>query len=321
MVNQQGLKLAYMLAVLNAVIIGFSFLFAKTALAFADPLDTLTYRFAASFLAISIPAAFGWIKLAYRGKPMYKALLLATMYPLGFFTLQAYGLQYATSAEGGILYAFTPVVTMLLASLFLKETTTVLQKLSIFLSVFGVVFVFVSKGSVIDWSNTLGILLLLLTCVAFAGYSVLARSLSKQFSPAEITFLMLGIGFAVFLAASVTGHAAAGTLHRFFEPLASGAFIGSILYLGVISSLVTALTANYILARMEASRMSVFANLSTIVSIAAGALFLGEVVTVYQLLGSALIIAGVIGANRFGRAMQAQSHNHKAMIHTQQIKE
>ncbi|MCU6712657.1 DMT family transporter [Paenibacillus sp. J5C_2022] len=299
--KQQGLKLAYMLAVLNATIIGFSFLFAKTALAYANPLDTLTFRFAASFLAISVPAAFGWIKLSYRGKPLYKAFLLASMYPLGFFTLQAYGLQHSTSAEGGILYAFTPVVTMVLASVFLKETTTLFQKLSIFLSVFGVVFIFATKGSSINWSNVTGISLLLLTCFAFAGYSVLARSLSKQFSPAEITFLMLGIGFTVFLALSLVSHTATGTLTNFFKPLFSGPFIGSILFLGIVSSLVTALTANYILSKMEASKMSVFANLSTIVSMAAGAFFLGEEVTMYQLVGSALIIAGVIGANRFGR--------------------
>lgn len=304
--NQKELRLPYFFAVLNAVIIGLSFLFAKIALEYASPLDTLTFRFTASFIVMSVPVAFGWVKLSYRGKPLYKVLLLATMYPLGFFSLQAFGLQHATSAEGGILYAFTPVVTMVVAFVFLKEATTVLQKLSIFLSVFGVVFIFVMKGSRIDLSNMTGISLLLLTCVAFAGYTVLARSLSKQFSPAEITYLMLGIGFTVFLAVSFVGHATAGTLNRFFVPLASGTFIVSVLFLGVVSSLVTALTSNYILSKMEASKMSVFTNLSTIVSMAAGALILGEEVTVYHLIGSVLIIAGVIGTNRLGRKKSAE---------------
>ncbi|MBW7475382.1 DMT family transporter [Paenibacillus oenotherae] len=299
--NDKGLRLAYILAVLNAAIIGFSFLFAKIALQHAQPMDTLAFRFAASFAVISIPVACGWVKLNYRGKPIYKALLLAAMYPLGFFTLQAFGLQHATSAEGGILYAFTPVVTLLLAALFLQERTTILQKLSILLSVFGVVFIFIMKGSTINLSSMTGISLLFLTCVAFAGYSVLARSLSKQFSPAEITYLMLGIGFAVFLIVSLTSHGANGTLEEFFAPLTSTPFILSILFLGIVSSLITALTANYILSRMEASRMSVFSNLSTITSIAAGAIFLGEEITVYHLLGSLFIIAGVIGTNLLGR--------------------
>ncbi|TCM92678.1 EamA domain-containing membrane protein RarD [Paenibacillus sp. BK033] len=299
------MRLPYLLAVLNAVIIGLSFLFAKTALDYASPLDTLAFRFTLSFLVMSIPVAAGWMKLSYRGKPLGKVLLLASMYPLGFFTLQAYGLQHASSAEGGILYAFTPVVTMIIASLFLKETTTAPQKLSIFLSVFGVVFIFVMKGSGIDLSNLLGISLLLLTCFAFAGYTVLARSLSGLFSPAEITYLMMGIGFVFFAVTAFTSHASAGTLSHIFAPLASGTFMASLIFLGIVSSLLTALTSNYILSRMEASRMSVFANLSTIVSMTAGAVFLGEKVTIYHLIGSVLIIAGVIGTNRLGRKKAA----------------
>jgi drug/metabolite transporter (DMT)-like permease len=299
--NQKGLRLAYLLALLNAAIIGFSFLVMKIALEYAPPLDTLAFRFLVSFAVMTIPVAFGRVKLNYRGKPLYKTLLLAAMYPLAFFTLQAFGLQHAASAEGGILYAFTPVATMVLASVFLKESTTFLQKLSIFLSVFGVVFIFIMNGNGIDFSHITGISLLVLTCVAFAGYTVLARSLSKQFSPAEISYLMLGIGFVSFVLVSFTGHAAAGTLGRALAPLASGTFIVTVLFLGIVSSLVTTLFANYVLSKIEASKMSVFGNLSTVVSLAAGALFLGEEVTVYHLIGSAMIIAGVIGTNRFGR--------------------
>ncbi|WP_246132132.1 EamA family transporter [Paenibacillus hemerocallicola] len=60
--------------------------------------------------------------------------------------------------------------------------------------------------------------------------------------------------------------------------------------MGVVSSLLTAWLSNYILSKMEASRMSVFANLSTIVSMADGAVFLGEEVAVYHGIGSVLII-------------------------------
>ncbi|GGD81768.1 DMT family transporter [Paenibacillus nasutitermitis] len=307
--SQKEIRLPYFIAVLNAVIIGLSFLFAKLVLDYADPLDTLAFRFAISFLVMSVPVAFGWVKLSYRGKPIYKVLLMATLYPLAFFLLQAFGLQHASSAEGGILYAFTPVVTLMFASLFLKEVTTILQKLSIFLSVLGVVFIFVMKGSSIDLSNLTGISLLLLTCVTFAGYTVLARSLSKQFRPAEITYLMMGIGFIFFLITTFTSHASKGTLHHLFSPFTSGIFIVSILFLGVVSSLFTALMANYILSKMEASKMSVFANLSTIVSMTAGAVFLGEEVTIYHLIGSIMIIAGVIGTNRLGRKKTSESRN------------
>lgn len=284
------------------MIIGFSFLFTKMALEYALPMDTLAYRFAVSFAAMSIPFLFGRIPLNFRGKPLHKSLLLATMYPLGFFLFQTFGLRHAASSEGGILLAFTPVLTVLLAFVFLKESTTILQKLSILLSVAGVVFIFVMKGSVIDLSSMSGIFLLFLSCLAFAGYSVLARSLLRSYSPMELSYLMLGIGFVFFLAVTIIDHAIAGTAGNLFAPLGSGTFIVSILYLGIMSSLVTALTANYALSKIEASKMSVFTNLSTVVSIAAGAMFLGEPIEAYHLVGSVLIIAGVLGTNHFGRS-------------------
>lgn len=299
--NPSGLTLAYLCAVINAMVVGFSFLFTKIALEFAEPVDTLTFRFAASFAVMSIPVLMGRVRLNYRGKQLYQVLLLATLYPLGFFTLQAYGLQHATSSEGGILFAFTPVLTVLLASLFLKETTTLLQKLSISLSVSGVLFIFIMKGSRIDWSNMTGILLLFLSCLVVAGYSVLTRRLLKSFSPAEITYVMLGVACVAFLSVTLTGHAATGTLDQFFSPLASGTFVVAVLYLGILSTLVTALCSNYALSKIEASKMSVFSNLATVVSVAAGALLLAEEVRIYHIIGSALIIAGVMGTNLLGK--------------------
>lgn len=310
MTSHKERKLAYLLAVLNAVIIGISFLFAKIALDYAQPLDTLMYRFAVSFLGLSLPVALGIVKLRYRGKTIGKALLLSSMYPLGFFTLQAYGLQHATAAEAGILYAFTPIVTMLCASLFLKEFTNRAQKLAIFCSVFGVVFIFLMKGSELDISNITGIFLLVLTSVSFAGYSVMARSLSKQFSPSEISYLMLSTGFVVFLISSLLTHWKLGSFENLIMPLSQPLFLVSILFLGLVSSLVTALASTYVLSKIEASQMSVFTNLSTLVTIAAGSLFLGEDITRYHVIGSVLIIAGVLGTQYYtGRTKEVPKLN------------
>lgn len=298
---RKGIKLAYALAVLNAIIIGSSFLFAKIALEYASPLDTLMFRFTASFIGLSIPVVLGLVKLNYRGKPIGKALLLSAMYPLGFFTLQAYGLQHTTAGEAGILYAFTPIVTLVCASIFLKEATNFGQKMSIFCSVFGVVFIFIMKGSGVDISNIMGISLLFLTSVSFAGYSVMARSLSKQFSPVEISYMMLSTGFVVFLISSLFAHTKSGNLESILIPLANPTFLVAVLFLGLVSSLITALSSTYVLSKIEASQMSAFTNLSTIVTIAAGAMFLGEQVTIHHIVGSLLIISGVLGSQYYGR--------------------
>ncbi|MCU6709526.1 DMT family transporter [Paenibacillus sp. J5C_2022] len=144
------------------------------------------------------------------------------------------------------------------------------------------------------------IFLLFLSCVAFSGYSVRAKSLLRNYSPLEITYLMMGIGFLAFLVASLSNHTLNGTLGTLAAPLTNGTFLMSILYLGVLSSLITAYLFNFSLSKIEASKNSVFTNLSTVVSIAAGAIFLGKAITFHAVIGAALIITGVVGTNVWG---------------------
>ncbi len=295
--SRRGHVYAYFAVLAYAAIIGLSFLYTKVALSYASPIDTLALRFTLSFAAIIVLLATGLWRVSLKGKPWPRLLLLALLYPLGFFTLQAFGLQHASSAEGGILFATTPILTALLAGIFLKETTTPTQKLSILLSVSGVVMIFVMQGTGIQLTNIVGISLLTLSCLVSAGYIVLSRYLLRTFTPTEVTVSMMAIGFVIFWIMSLAGHAAAGTMDRLFDPLANAEFVWSIVYLGIFASLITAFTSSYALTKLEASKISVFSNLSTVISIAAGAFMLGETVTVHHLIGSALIIAGVIGTN------------------------
>lgn len=289
------LKLAYFVAILNATVIGITFLLVKLTLAFANPVDTLTYRFAVAFIVFLVPALFGFVKLGFRGKPIFSLLLLAALYPIAYFILLTFGLQHASSAEGGIISAMTPAVTMLFASLFLKEKNSWMQKLSLLLSAGGIVFIYLMNGSS-NWSHTTGIVLLLLACITLAGYNVLARVVTQHFSAMEISFFMMGVTFISYLAVSLGNHLPSRTVDTFIAPLASPFFIGLILFLGV-AQVATAYMANFALSRLEAAKMSLFSHLSTVIAIGAGALFLEETVTWSHLCGTAMIISGVIGMN------------------------
>lgn len=66
----------------------------------------------------------------------------------------------------------------------------------------------------------------------------------------------------------------------------------------IIKIIPLALFYPLILSKIEASKMSVFSNLGTVISIIAGVIFLKEEIYYYHILGSILIIIGVIGANK-----------------------
>lgn len=287
----------YIAAMAYALITGLSFLFSKIGLSVSNPLDLLAYRFTASFLAILIPVLFKWIKLDYSKERIKKILPLAIFYPLSFFAFQTFGLQYVSSSEGGILLAMVPVFTLILASYFLKEETTLLQKLSIVLSVLGVIYITIKKGSTFEITNIKGVLLLLLSALSFSGYSIMARKLTKDFSSSEMSYIMIIISFICFNIIAIGIHLINGTISDFFAPLREFNFIIAVVYLGVLSSLVTSLLTNYALSKIEASKMSVFSNLGTVISIIAGVAFLNEKIFYYHIIGSIFIIGGVIGTN------------------------
>ncbi|GAB6927814.1 DMT family transporter [Paenibacillus sp. JCM 10914] len=291
---------AYAAVLLYTLIIGFSFMFAKMAITIADPLDTLAHRFTISLAAASAALLMTRRRFRWRKKEMLAVIPLAVFYPLLFFILQTLGLVYTTSAEAGIINATVPIFTMLLASLFLKEHSNALQKSFTAISVAGVILIFVLKGVSLASSSTLGIILILLSALSTSVYTVMARRLTQKQSVLDITFMMSLLGFVTFNVISVSRHAAVGNVSQYFAAFSHPTFVWSVLYLGVLASLGTSLLANYTLSQLEASRMSIFNNLSTIITIFAGVLFLQEQIAYYHILGAVLVITGVIGVSLAG---------------------
>ncbi|WP_315370609.1 DMT family transporter [Paenibacillus xylanexedens] len=292
---------AYIAAVLYAAIIGLSFLFVKMTVSVAHPIDVLAHRFALSLIVVSIPVIFGWIKIRLSLRDLWRIIPLGLLSPVLFFAFQAFGLVSSNSSEAGIIQAMAPVFTLVLASVFLKERTSTMQKLFLLLSVAGVVFIFMMQGSGVSMSNLKGIALLLLSTVCFAGYGVLARPLTQKYKPMELTWVTLMVGCIVFNAASLIRHASSGSMTDYIKPLGDTSYLGALAYLAILSTMISTLLASYALTHLEASQMSVFSNLSTLISIVGGAWVLQEPVGYYHYIGALLIIAGVLGTNMSGR--------------------
>ncbi|GAA0720742.1 DMT family transporter [Clostridium malenominatum] len=287
----------YFAAILYAFIIGFSFLFIKLTLTVATPLDTLAHRFTISFVFASIPVLFKWIRLDISKKDIANILPLALFYPAMFFAFQILGLVYVSSSEAGIIQATTPIFTMILATFFLKERSSGLQKASLFLSVIGVIYIFFMKGISFKNNTFIGILFIFLSSLSFASYNVLARKMTKKYALIDLTYIMTAIGFLAFNLMSLINHSLKGTVKYYFKPFTSPLFVISIIYLGVLSSLITSLLSNYALSKIEASKMSVFSNLSTLITMVAGVIFLNEKLEYFHIIGAIMILLGIIGTN------------------------
>ncbi len=291
---------AYFSAIVYTFIIGLSFLFVKMALSFTDPLNVLAHRFSIAFLTLWFVSLAGLVKLSISKKDILYILPISLFYPVFFFSLQVFGLVYISSSEAGIIQAIVPVFTMILASLFFKETSSSLQKAALLLSVFGVIYIFLMQGLNWESANFIGIVLIILSAFSAACYNVMAKKITKKYNLIDITYVMTLIGFLSFNILSVAEHLMHNTLGTYFSPFAHFEFVVAILYLGILSSLLTSLLSNYTLSKIAASKMSVFSNLSILITVIAGSVFLHENIEYYHLIGGSMIILGIIGINFWG---------------------
>ncbi|WP_326514042.1 DMT family transporter [Clostridium intestinale] len=289
----------YFTALITNLIFGLSFLFTKKALMVSNPITLVAFRFLLAFIIMSLLIAFKVIKVNYKNKPMKWLIVLAIIEPIIYFIFETYGLQRTSSSLGGLMIALIPIVVTILAIYLLNEKPSRKQVLSIILSVSGVVLIILMDGSKNSGNSILGVLFLSVAVFSAAFFNIIARKISKHFTAIEVTYFMMFLGAIFFNIVSVSNHILNGSLSNYFEPLKSSSFVLSILYLGILSSIVAYFLANFTLSKMEASKSAVFANISTIVSILAGVIFLKENFHLYHTIGSAMILMGVWGTNYY----------------------
>lgn len=293
---------AYLAALSFSAIIGFSFLFTKIALGYASPLTNLAHRYTIAALVLVILHQTKLINVSLSRKDILSILPMSLFYPLLFFIFQSFALQYISSSEAGILQALVPIFTLLLASFFLKEKTSLLQKFFLILSVAGVVFIFLSKGANFSTETaSLGFLLMLGSVLANAINNILSKAKGGRYRAMDMTVVVIFVGFVIFNALSLTSHYLERNILAYFAPLGQVSYLLSILYLGILASIVTGSLSIYAIVRLGASTVSVFGNLGTVLTILAGALILHEPIYNYHVIGAALIIAGILGMNLMRR--------------------
>ncbi|MCT4595932.1 MAG: DMT family transporter [Anaeromicrobium sp.] len=291
--------LPYFCAIIVFSIWGLSFIFTKQAIVSVDVYHFLGLRFGTAALVLLVLKLLNIIKLNYTKEDLYKLLILSTVQPLAYFILEINALKVNTTSEVGIMMSLIPVFVAILAPIFLDEKPSRSQFAFILISVSGVIFMIVMKGLTLQ-INLYGMLILLLAVISGSFYNILARKFSSHCTPVEITFVMMWLGAIVFNGISIYKHISLGNLNEYFLPLQDIHILVSVLYLGILASIVAFFLFNYNLSKLSASNVAVFTNFTTVVSILAGVFIYKEPFYWYQVLGTILILIGVAGTNYFG---------------------
>lgn len=198
------------------------------------------------------------------------------------------GVRLSTPANASLMYALTPVWTLLLSSALHQERLTALKLTGVLLAVGGVVLVLWEEAPLPSSSTTLGNWLLLLASWAWALYTVLSQRVAMQLGALKTTALSMVLGWMLYLPLWAALGAELGL------ELLSPSLVLELLYMGVVTSGIGYLLWVAVLQRLEASKVAVFATLQPVLTTLAAIPLFGFVPSFPFLLGGTAILAGML---------------------------
>lgn len=281
--------MTYFYLVLTAVFWAAVFHLGKYAVAFMSPLSVAAWRFmlAGVVLAGYLHLQKGWDIQALR-RNFWPILVMGVIGVFGFNVALFFGLQHTSSVNAALIMSFYPAMTAILSALLSGEKIQPRQILGFVASLTGVV-VIVSHGSLHDLlalSFSTGDLLMFLACACFATYGVIPKRFISNVPSLLLTTSTIAVG-ALLLA--IAAEVAADDL--FVMP--SVPVATAILAMALFGSVLAYLWWNQSIARIGATRAAMFINLVPVFTTLMG-VALGQPLSLAQLVGAALVIAGVI---------------------------
>ncbi len=292
------MKLKHLSGIGFATIFGLSFLFSKTALLYVTPLGLIAYRFLLAWIIFLLLISLKIIKIEIK-KHMIKYMLLSALFqPVIYFLGETYGLQYIGSGEAGLMIAIIPIFVTILSGIILKEKPKPIQYLFIILSVSGVIVIQLNEISHAS-DQWIGFVLLFIAVLAASFFNITTRHITKTITPITSTFFMISMGAITFNILYIASLISGNQLDTYITNLGHIQLLLPILYLGSIASIGGFFLVSYSLKHLPAHVSSIYTNISTVIAMIAGMIFLHEHLAIYHFIGAFMILLGVYGTVRF----------------------
>ena len=196
------------------------------------------------------------------------------------------GLQTADPTTSALILATTPILTSILAAIFLKEKLTIRMLMGSIVAIIGIYFV-VAKGDLSSLHIDKGLLWIVITMITFAIMIIMTRLLSDRIDPLTITLysnvvgLIVSIPFAFLLDTHV----------QISSKMSDWSFlIGTAVVVHGIATLIW----NNNIRHVDASKASILSNLEPFVAMIMGLILLYKPITGAEILGSLFIVGGVV---------------------------
>ena len=275
---------------------GTAAVFMRTMALALSPENSLAIRYVIlSAINVTLLLAFGTWRINRADWGRFAVAGLAGMAGYNWFVNAGFALVPA--GIGTIVTMIEPLMIAVLAFLLLGERLSRHIFAGAALACAGAIVLFwrdlteAAPGSV----SALGVVYLLLCCLSWAIYTIVAKPLLVKYDSFTVTAITM------LIAAPVLIGAATEPLSELFLSLDIRQW-GELFYLVIPNGLLGTLLWNYGTQQLSGATAGIFLYLIPIIAVASGAFILGEAVTVLIVLGGALMLVGVAFA-QFGPAL------------------
>ncbi|MGE6755600.1 DMT family transporter [Rossellomorea sp. NPDC071047] len=277
----------YYLLLLTSLLWGGNFIVGKTLVEHASPGTLTILRWA---IAVVCLFPIVWWKEKKLVPPIQSILPLVFMGLTGvalFQALQFMALEKTSATNVGLISTLNMFSIAGISFIFLKEKMNAFQLSSMFISLFGVLLV-LSKGNVemvYSLQFNEGDLYMLSAVIMWGIYSVCSKWAMKSVTP-MMSILYSGIfGLLILLPFN---------LSTFQVTDVNASFVQSILYTGIISTVVCMVLWNIGVNNLGPSTSGLFLNFNPVFTALLAFVFLGEKMNGLQAVGSIIVIAGCV---------------------------
>lgn len=229
------------------------------------------------------------IQRADWGRLLLLGIIGNTLYQ-GIFIV---ALSWTKAGNAAMLLSAITVFTALLSRILGHERLSSLGWLGIAISIIGVFLIIRESAELsVSGSTLAGDLLMVVSALCWAIYTVASRSFTRRYPPTTFTAVTFGVGAVLYavimLPAVFRQHWTEVSGTSYLELVYSGAFGLSLAYAFWFAAV----------KHIGSTRVSVYNSLTPFFGVSVAALFLGERFSVLQLGGGVLILLGIIMSRR-----------------------
>lgn len=202
----------------------------------------------------------------------------------------AVGLRYTTPVTYSLILALSPIIVLLLSTIFLKEAVTRKKLFGVVLGISGAAIIILQSSNGTSGSNTVfGIAIAIVSVTCYAGYIIITRKVSAKYSPVTMmkwmfllsVFILMPFGFSDL------------PEQKIYSSEISLTALSELLFALIFSSIIAFFLMPVALKRIRATTASVYINLQPIVASSIAILIGQDIFSWDKVVAAALVIAGV----------------------------